>query len=156
VKSPGSARYEIAQLNVAKLIEPIGSPLVQPFVDLLDEINLLAEASPGFRWRLQDAAGNATQIRITDDPCVLVNMTLWATIEQLFAFTYRSAHKTVFARRFEWTTRWPGPNSVLWWQPASTIPTPEDGLGRLRLLAERGPCEEAFTFKHRFPPPDPA
>lgn len=146
------AGCEVAQLNVARLVEPIGSPAVQAFVDLLDEINLLAEQSPGFRWRLQNEGGNATQIRITDDPCVLVNMTAWETIVHLSAFTYRSAHKVVFARRFEWTTRWPGPNNVLWWQPAGTIPELEDGLRRLSLLADHGPCEEAFTFKQPFPP----
>ena len=145
--------HEIAQLNLARLKEPLDSPLMQPFVDRLDEINGLAEQSPGFRWRLQGEYGNATDIRIADDPLVLINMTVWATIDDLYTFTYRSEHKTVFARRFEWAERWNGPNNVLWWQATGTIPTVGDGLHRLDLLCENGPGPEAFTFKQRFPAP---
>jgi hypothetical protein len=145
--------YEIAQLNVARLTAPLSSPQLQSFVDRLDEINELAEASPGFRWRLQGDGGDATDIRIGNDPLILVNMTVWATIDDLFMFTYRANHKSVFARRFEWFERWGGPSNVLWWLTAGTIPTVDDGLHRLDLLTEHGPHAEAFTFKQRFPAP---
>jgi hypothetical protein len=79
---------EIAQLNVARLTAPLDSLQLQPFVDRLDEINALAEASPGFRWRLQGEGGDATDVRIGNDPLVLVNMTVWATIDDLFTFTW--------------------------------------------------------------------
>jgi uncharacterized protein DUF3291 len=42
---------------------------------------------------------------------------------------------------------------VLWWQPTGEIPRLDEAWRRLRLLAERGPTVEAFTFKQRFPPP---
>ena len=145
--------YEIAQLNVSRAVAPLDSPALAGFVARLDEINALAECSPGFRWRLQGESGNATGLRVVDDPLVIVNLTVWATIDDLFAFTYRSGHKTVFARRFEWFERGTSPSTVLWWQPAGTIPDLDDALRRLALLAERGPTEEAFTFKQRFPPP---
>jgi hypothetical protein len=145
--------YEIAQLNVARLTAPLDSPQLQPFVDRLDEINALAEASPGFRWRLQGEGGDATDVRIGNDPLVLVNMTVWATIDDLFTFTYRLNHKSVFARRFEWFERWGGPSNVLWWLPAGTVLAVDDGLRRLDLLTAHGPHAEAFTFKQRFPAP---
>jgi len=146
--------YEIAQLNVSRAVAPLDSPALADFVARLDEINALAERSPGFRWCLQGEEGNATDIRVGDDPRLIVNLTVWATIDDLFAFTYRTDHKTVFARRFEWFERSMGQSIVLWWQPAGTIPDLDDAFRRLALLGERGPTEEAFTFRQRFAAPD--
>jgi heme-degrading monooxygenase HmoA len=126
------------------------------FMGRLDEVNALAERSPGYVWRLQGENGNATDLKFDDDPLFIVNLTVWESLDDLHNFTYRSEHKTVFARRFEWFERSIGPNVVLWWQPAGTIPTVEDALRRLALLAANGPTPEAFTFKERFEPPGPA
>jgi heme-degrading monooxygenase HmoA len=126
------------------------------FMGRLDEVNALAERSPGYVWRLQGENGNATDLKFDDDPLFIVNLTVWESLDDLHNFTYRSEHKTVFARRFEWFERSIGPNVVLWWQPAGTIPTVEDALRRLALLAANGPTPEAFSFKERFEPPGPA
>lgn len=149
-----AARYEIAQLNVARALAPLDSPQLAPFMERLDEVNALAERSPGFRWRLQGDGGNATDVRVWDDPLVIVNLTVWETIDDLHAFTYRSDHRTVFARRFEWFERLDGPSTVLWWQPAGEVPTLDEALRRLELLAAQGPCPDAFTFKQPFPSPE--
>ena len=149
----GLAAYQLAQLNVGRSVAPMDDPRMADFMARLDEINGLAEGSPGFVWRLQSAAGNATDIKVSDDPLFIVNLTVWETPDDLYAFTYRSGHRTVFARRFEWFERADGPNVVLWWQPAGTIPTTDEALARLRLLAELGPTAEAFTFKRQFPAP---
>jgi hypothetical protein len=145
--------HQLAQLNVARAVAPLDDPRLADFMALLDEVNLLAESSPGFVWRLQGASGNATDVSAGDDPQVIVNLTVWESADALFAFTYRSDHRAVFARRFEWFERWEGPSVVLWWQPAGTIPTIDDAFRRLRLLADQGPTPEAFTFKQRFAPP---
>jgi hypothetical protein len=146
--------WEIAQLNVSRAVAPLDSPPLADFVARLDEINALAESSPGFRWRLQGESGNATGLRVGDDPLLIVNLTVWATIDDLHAFTYRSDHKTVFARRLEWFERSAGPSTVLWWQPTGTVPELEGALRRLQLLSDAGPTPAAFTFKQRFAPPD--
>jgi len=146
-------KYQIAQLNVARAVAPLDDPRLADFMALLDQVNLLAEQSPGFVWRLQGASGNATDLKVEDDPGVIVNLTVWDSPDDLFAFTYRSAHRSVFARRFEWFERWEGPSTTLWWQPAGTIPTIEDAFRRLQILADRGATVEAFTFKQRFAPP---
>lgn len=125
------------------------------FVAWLDEINRLADRSPGFVWRLQGDNGNATDLKFSDDPLFIVNLTVWTSPEALHDYTYRSDHKAVFARRYEWFERAAGPNVVLWWQPSGTLPSVEDALRRLRLLADQGPTAEAFTFKQRFDPPGP-
>ena len=147
------ADQHLAQLNVARAVAPIDDPRLAGFVERLDEINRLAEASPGFVWRLASPAGNATDLHPTGDPLVIVNLTVWESPEALHAFTYRSDHRTVFARRFDWFERWPGPSICLWWQPAGTLPAIEDALRRLDHLAEHGPTPEAFTFKQAFPAP---
>ena len=145
--------HQIAQVNVARAVAPLDDPRMADFVALLDDVNRLAEASPGFVWRLQGPSGNATDIQADDDPLVIVNLTVWSSPDDLFAYTYRSEHRTVFARRFEWFERWDGPSVALWWQPSGTIPTVEDAFRRLQSLAEHGPTPEAFTFKQQFPPP---
>jgi uncharacterized protein DUF3291 len=145
--------FHVAQLNVARAVATLDDPRLADFVAWLDAINGLAERSAGFIWRLQGSGGNATDIRVHDDPRVIVNLTLWRSIDDLAAFTYRSDHRKVFARRFEWFERWPGPSVALWWQAAGTIPDLADGMRRLRLLAERGPTADAYTFRHRFESP---
>ena len=145
--------HQIAQFNVARAVAPLDDPRMAGFMTRLDDVNALAERSPGFVWRLQGASGNATDLRVGDDPLVIVNLSVWESVDDLFAFTYRSDHRNLFARRFEWFERWDGPSVVLWWQPARTIPTTEEAFRRLHLLADDGPTPEAFTFKHRFPSP---
>jgi hypothetical protein len=146
--------YQIAQLNIGRAVAPLETPQLADFMAWLDEINALAERSPGFIWRLQGDNGNNTSLKVSDDPQFIVNMSLWESIEALHAFTYRSDHKAVFARRYEWFERADGPNMVMWWHPAGTLPDIHDALARLRRLAELGPTQDAFTFKNPFPPPD--
>jgi Domain of unknown function (DUF3291) len=145
--------YHVAQLNVGRALGPLDGAVMADFMARLDEINALAERSPGFVWRLQSPIGNATDIKVNDDPLFIVNLTVWETVDDLHAFTYRSDHRTVFARRFEWFERRNGPNACLWWQPAGTIPSLDDAQRRLRHLEDHGPTPEAFTFKDRFDPP---
>ena len=145
--------YDLAQLNVGRTVAPIDHARLVDFVAWLDEINALAERSSGFVWRLQGDNGNNTDLKVTPDPLFIVNMSTWKSVEDLYQFTYRSDHKTVFARRFDWFERREGPNHVMWWLPNGTIPDVTDALGRLNRLAELGPTHDAFTFKERFPPP---
>lgn len=146
-------RWHLAQINVGRLVAPEGDPAVQPFFDALDRINQLAEASPGFVWRLKDEAGNATAIQVAPDPLFIINMSVWTDPDALFAFVYRSAHTPEMARRREYFSRYEGAYQALWWLPAGTVPTINDGLSRLWSLDRFGPSMHAFTFKARFPEP---
>jgi uncharacterized protein DUF3291 len=153
VAAPG---LHLAQINIARFKAPIDDPLLAGFVEMLDPINALADVAPGFVWRLQTDAGNATSIHAFDDDLILVNMSVWASIEELNAFVYRSGHFEVFRRRREWTEHMERAYLALWWIPGGTIPTVEEGKRRLDLLIERGPMPEAFTFKQTFPAPSEA
>lgn len=147
-------RWHLAQINVGRLVAPSDDPRVAGFFADLDRINALADVSPGFVWRLQDEGGNATDIQVTPDPRLIVNMSVWEDADSLFAFVYRSAHTPVMARRREWFERFEGAYQALWWLPAGTTPSVEEGLARLWRLDRFGPTPQAFTFKSRFPAPD--
>jgi len=68
--------YQLAQLNIGIIKGPIDSPVMAEFVANLERINALADAAPGFVWRLQTEAGDATAIRPFDDEHTLVNMSV--------------------------------------------------------------------------------
>jgi hypothetical protein len=55
--------FHIAQINVARMRGALEDPVMRGFVARLDEINALADGSPGFVWRLQTDPGNATSLR---------------------------------------------------------------------------------------------
>jgi len=129
----------------------IDSPELTDFVARLEDVNALADDSPGFVWRLQTDTGDATAIDFFG-PDTLVNMSVWQNIESLHDYVYRSAHKEVLARRKEWFARMLEAYSVLWWIPAGSIPTLEEAAQRLEELQNRGPSAAAFTFKQMFPP----
>ena len=148
-----SATWHLAQINVGRMVAPQGDPRVQGFFDALDEVNALAEASPGFVWRLVGEGNSATDIQPTIDPLLLMNMSVWEDAESLFGFVYRSSHTPVMSRRRDWFDRFEGAYMALWWIPAGTIPTINDDLSRLWHLDRFGPTPHAFTFKLRFPAP---
>ena len=138
---------------MARTIAPLTDPRLEEFVDLLDEINALADRSPGFVWRLQSESGNATDIEIGGDPRLIANMSLWESPEALLDYVYKSGHLRVLSRRREWFEPSATPSMVLWWVPAGAPPALEDGLERLEYLTRHGPSERAFTFKTQFPAP---
>lgn len=146
--------WQIAQINVANALYPLEDPRLADFMAQLDEINGLADESPGFVWRLQSDSGNATDIPVNDDPNLLVNMSVWRDVESLFEFAYKSAHASVMADRKKWFKMPSGAHQALWWIEPGQIPTVEEGMAKLRQLEKDGPSAEAFTFKKRFLPPN--
>ncbi|MDJ0692011.1 MAG: DUF3291 domain-containing protein [Xenococcaceae cyanobacterium MO_188.B32] len=77
-------------------------PLMAEFVASLDEINALADTSPGFIWRLQTDLGNTTDLRPYSDDRILFNLSVWKSLEQLQAYVYKSAHGRVMRKRRQW------------------------------------------------------
>ncbi len=146
--------YHLAQLNIGVIKGPMDSPVMADFKASLDRINALAEQSPGFVWRLQTEEGDATAIRHFDDENMLVNMSVWESLETLTQYVYRSAHVEVMRRRREWFERMDQPFLVLWWVQSGHVPTVAEAVERLQRLRDDGPTPQAFTFKSAFPPPD--
>jgi len=148
--------FHLAELNVGTLRAPLDDPATADFVDNLERINGLADGSPGFVWRLQTDAGNATDVQVFDDPMTIVNLSVWDSLESLQAYVYRSDHTGFLRRRREWFLAMDGPATVLWWLPAGTLPSIDEALARRRELLECGPTPNAFTFRTTFPAPEAA
>ncbi|HET7585868.1 MAG TPA: DUF3291 domain-containing protein [Gemmatimonadaceae bacterium] len=147
--------YELAQLNIAVMKEPLDSPKMADFVANLDRINALAESSPGFVWRLKTDEGNSTALRPLGED-TLVNMSVWRDVASLNAYVYQSAHVEIMRRRKEWFERMREAWVVLWWVPRGQRPTESEAIAKLEHLRAIGPTKDAFTFRRAFPPPDAA
>jgi heme-degrading monooxygenase HmoA len=146
--------FHLAQVNVARLLAPIDSPQLHGFVSRLDEVNALAEAAPGFVWRLtDDVSNNATAVPIYDDTTIIVNMSVWESLEALRAFTYSGAHLEVFKQRRDWFSHLREAATAMWCVPAGHVPDVAEARARLDHLRAHGPSAFAFPFGAPFPAP---
>jgi len=147
------ATYHIAQLNIGRIKAPLADPQMAGFMNRLDEINALADNTPGFVWRLQTTEGNATYFRpFPDDEHILMNMSVWESVEALKNFVYRTVHAELLRQRQEWFEKFAGAYTALWWVPAGHIPGIDEAKKRLAYLDAHGPTQFAFTFKTVFQP----
>lgn len=142
---------ELAQLNIATLIAPLDSPLLADFVAELDRINELADHAAGFVWRFESEDTDATDYPEVFSDDLIVNLSVWKTVDDLHNFTYRTAHAQVMSRRKEWFETMKDAYTVLWWIPEGHRPTPSEAKDKLDVLKANGPGPLAFTFKQRFP-----
>jgi hypothetical protein len=116
----------------------------------LEEINALAERSPGFVWRFQTEDGDATAVRPYDDDRILVNFSVWESPEALHQYVYRTVHAEVMRQRREWFAKMEADFMVLWWVPAGHRPTVAEAVARLEHLRSNGPTAHAFTYRALF------
>jgi Domain of unknown function (DUF3291) len=147
--------FHVAQVNVAVPREPLDAPLLSEFVAALAPVNAAADAAPGFVWRLQTEDGDSTAIRALGDERLIVNMSVWESVEALRAFAYANReHVGVLRRRREWFERLGEAHAVLWWVPVGHEPTVHEAEQRLARLRAVGPSPDAFTFRRHFSAPD--
>jgi len=143
----------LAQLNIGRMLGPKEDPGMSGFYGDLDRINALADGWPGFVWRLVDAEGaDATSLRPFGDD-IMINLSVWESLETLRDFTFRSGHLDVLRRRREWFMPLGDIYAVNWWVPAGHRPTVAEAGERLDLLRREGPTASAFTFRDPFPAP---
>jgi hypothetical protein len=147
------AGYHLAQLNIGRMLAPLDTEQMSGFMNALEPINAIADAAPGFVWRLQTEDGDATAIRPYDDDWLIVNMSVWASLEHLAEFVYRSDHRAVMVQRRKWFERMAEAFMVLWWVPAGHRPSVAEAKSHLEHLRAHGPTAAAFTFRASFPPP---
>lgn len=145
--------WNVAQVNIGRMNAPsIDHPVMSEFVAQLETINKLAESSKGFVWRLKEEAGNATNIRFNDDSRMIVNMSVWESVDELSQFTYKTLHRDVLAQRSKWFLKMDQHFQALWYVPRFSFPSIEDAKFRLDYLVKNGPSPMAFTFAKRFSP----
>jgi Domain of unknown function (DUF3291) len=145
--------FHLAQVNIARMRAPLDHPLMEGFRSQLERINAIAEESPGFVWRLQTADGDATALRPFEDERILVNMSVWESLETLRRYVYEGPHLGLLRARREWFLPYEGPMLALWWVPVGHVPTVDEAKAKLSELGERGPSPSAFTFRSLFGAP---
>ncbi len=159
VRSSGifvAVTHQLAQLNIGVLNQPLDHRESAEFVAALDPINALAEATPGFVWRLQGEDGSSSsyvELPDNDDPLLIVNYSIWADVESLHHFMFKSGHAVYLRRRREWFAASSEATSVCWWIPAGTIPELAEAYARLLRLRSDGPTADAFPHNRPFPAP---
>jgi hypothetical protein len=150
--------FVLAQVNIGRLRAPLSSPALAGFMAALDPVNALADAAPGFVWRLQTEDGNATAIRAFEwdtagSAGVIMNMSVWESVEALASFVYSPAHLAVLRRRREWFEKMSDAYLALWWIRRGSVPAVREAEDRVRHLRLHGPTPRAFTLRTHFPPP---
>ena len=140
------ARFNIAQVNIGRIRAELDDPMMAGFVSRLGEINALADSSPGFVWRLIESQGNATYLRPFNDPWMLLNMSVWESVEDVRRFVYETSHKGLLRQRHAWFEKLTKVYAALWWVPVGHIPGIKEAKQRLAHLEKHGPMQFAFTF----------
>lgn len=145
--------FHLAQVNIGRARGAPTDPIMAGFMAQLDEINAIADRTPGFVWRLQTDDGNATALRpYGDDNRILINMSVWAGLDALRTYVYQSPHAAVMRRRREWFEAFEKVYVALWWVPAGHRPSIAEAVERLAHLEQRGATPYAFTFAQPFDP----
>ena len=126
------------------------------FLAELQRINELADHAPGFIWRYEGPSVSEPSAVASNDPLMLLNLSVWSSVETLYDYVYRSEHGKQMVHRRRWFERAGAPQTVMWWVLAGTRPSLDEGMSRLESLRRSGPSRDGFTFKARFPQPSAA
>lgn len=139
----------LAQLNIGKSKYALDDPRIADFMDNLDRINQLAERMPGFVWRLQDDLGNATAIKTHSFGAdVIVNLSVWKSVETLEKFVWQTVHKKFYDRKVEWFKKMDSHHFVMWPVEQAHRPTLLEAKKRLDRLNAHGNSDFAFDWAH--------
>lgn len=137
----------LAQINIGRGRYPTDDPRFADFMTNLDLVNGLAERSQGFVWRLKDDTGNATDIRPFDDPSMMLNMSVWESVEDLERFVWQTVHKRFYQRKGEWFEALKVPHFAMWWVAVGHRPSTAEAKERLAHYAAHGPSDHAFGWE---------
>ena len=141
----------LAEVNVAQARAPLDSPAMAGFLKALEDVNWLADRSPGFVWRLRPAHGPVTLGRL-DGREVIVTLSVWSSFEDLQRYVYRSAHGLFMQKRSRWFVPIGGFTTALGWLADGEEPSVDEGLDRLAHLRTHGPSPHAFSLRRQFDP----
>ena len=144
-----SPERHVATYNIGRLHHPLDADETAEFAAAIDPINALAEATPGFVWRLQDDDGRSSShvpIPGNDDPLLIVNFSTWSSLDALQHFVNRSGHAMYLRRRREWFERSDEVTAANWWIEPGTIPSVAEAHDRLLHLRTHGPTDRAWAL----------
>jgi hypothetical protein len=153
------SHWQLAQVNIGRLREALDHPQLTAFVEALDPVNAVADRAPGFVWRLQTEAGNATGVEAFtwdagNSAGMIINMSVWTDVEHLTAFVLGDLHRAILRRRREFFQKMTEAYLACWWVPEGHRPSTEEAEERVCHLRAHGPTSFAFTLRHHFPRPN--
>jgi hypothetical protein len=163
--SPVAARncvmdYHLAQVNIARLQAKPDDPRMAGLITRIDEMNLLAEQSRGFVWRLRGPEATPAALRVFEDYLmpfeperVFYNLSVWESVEDLKRYAFRTQHAEMLRDKHQWKAHFDRAYLALWWMPAGQMPTIVESAERLRSVHEHGPTAHAFTMRESYPKP---
>ena len=137
----------------AACTSPSTTPTPAKFTDALDEVNALAESSPGFVWRLKDEATglSSSYVRTSDDPLEIVNLSVWEYARRSCTTSCTARRTRPFLRRRrEWFQK-VELFLVCWWVPAGHRPSVDEALAPASSSSAGGP--ERRSLHPAGPPP---
>ncbi len=138
----------LAEINISRLIHPIGHPAVAEFTDNLERVNAIADRMDGFIWRYVDASGNATDTQIDDDPNVIVNVSVWRDVAALEGFVWGTLHKQFYAKRDQWFSAMDSMSFAMWWVEEGHEPSIAEATARLAHYNTHGATDHAFGWDY--------
>ncbi|MEO1246635.1 MAG: DUF3291 domain-containing protein [Pseudomonadota bacterium] len=144
--------FHLVHCNVATMRGESQQAVMAGFFERLDALNALADRSPGFVWRLDSEEQEILAARIFDNDRLLVNLSVWETLEALEHYVYRTAHADALRQRAAWFEPSARASLALWWVPAGHTPDVEEAKARFDKLWANGPTPDAFGFRRRFDP----
>jgi heme-degrading monooxygenase HmoA len=145
--------WNLAELNIAKMMFEAEGSEMRDFNEALDPVNALADASPGFVWRLESNGDSPEDDLVFNEELWLVNLSVWESLEALTSFIRSDLHLSIMKRRQEWFESLADATMVLWWVPEGTLPSVAEAQKRLEALRNNGPSPYAFSFSESFPAP---
>lgn len=146
--------YQLAEINIARMKGvSIDDPIMLEFANNLDTINELAESSEGFVWRLKDDE-NPVIINPKADEQLIINISVWKSIETLEDFVFKTYHSEFLRRRKEWFHKFGSVSTAMWWIPENKFPTEQQAFNKLEYLQKNGHSLLAFDFKNKYNYPD--
>lgn len=148
MNAPYFCPMHIAEINIARMRAPLDSATMKEFRDFIDPINALAESSPGFVWRYKESSEEQSSAAAPPfgDNFIIVNMSVWESVEALREFTYKTVHSYFLRKRARWFTELAHPSVTCWWVAPGTEPDVAEGKRRLELFDRLGNGVEAFTL----------
>lgn len=142
---------------------PVGTDVVQGFVDRIADVYAAADGSAGFfarsirdvhTWEHSWGPMRLPQCAPPDLPMTQFAMTLslWRDLESVAAFAYHGVHREALSHRAEWFRTGAWPAYAAWWVDGAHRPDWQEAIERIDRLHTQGASAHAFTFRQPFDP----
>jgi Domain of unknown function (DUF3291) len=138
----------VASFNIGAIRYPFTDARMAEFTSNLERINQLGDKSRGFVWRRPPTDDTDFCEQRFGNRQMLLNLTVWETVEDLDRFVWKTIHKQFFNRRTEWFLESSEPSFVMWWVAPGRIPSIDEAADRLTSLRSAGESEQCFGWRH--------